>query len=121
MLRLALAALLLLPGAGYCAEKAPEAVSLHLSKRAERHVRESHFAGGKLSRGKSLFDDGVDLSELLEAGREIKPRRQKNGRDKRVGKSKKPIGTDGRTRRQLKTYVIIAEPDGEVVTMYPGR
>lgn len=121
MLRLALAALLFLPGAVFSAEKPPEKFSFHLSKRAETHIRESHFAGGKRSTGKSLFNDGVDLLELLEAARDVKPRRQKNGRDKRVGKSKKAIGADGRTRKQLKTYVIIAEPDGEVVTMYPGR
>jgi len=31
------------------------------------------------------------------------------------------IGTDGRSDKPMRTYVVIAEPDGQVVTMYPGR
>jgi len=105
------------------AQAAPVApsVELRLSKRAERHVREGHFEGGRRSRGKSLFDKGVDLRGLLKAAEASKPSRQGNGRDKRVTDAGRAIGTDGRTRKPVRTYVVIAEPDGEVVTMYPGR
>ncbi|MCR4293890.1 MAG: hypothetical protein NUW21_00025 [Elusimicrobia bacterium] len=94
---------------------------LTLGERAEKHVRESHFAEGRRSRGKSLFLPGTDLRELLKAAEKAKPVRQKNGRDKRVARTKLPVGTDGRTGRPVKTFVVIAEPDGRVVTMYPGR
>lgn len=95
--------------------------SLTLSERAERHVRESHFAEGRRSRGKSLFLPGTDLRELLKLAQRAKPVRQKNGRDKRVAGTKRPLGTDGRTGKPVKSCVVIAEPDGQVVTMYPGR
>lgn len=114
MLRFFLALFLAVPGFA-------EPVTLHLSARAEKHVREGHFAGGKKSRGKSLFNTGADLLKLLKAAEKSKTRREQNGRDKRVTDSGVMIGTDGRSGRPVRTYVVIAEPDGEVVTMYPGR
>lgn len=97
------------------------AATLTLGARAEKHVRESHFAAGRLSRGKSLFLPGADLRKLLKAAETAKPRRQANGRDKRVADANAVIGADGRSGKPVKTYVVIAEPDGAVVTMYPGR
>ncbi len=94
---------------------------LTLGERAEKHVRESHFAEGRRSRGKSLFLPGTDLRALLALAGKAKPVRQKNGRDKRVAAGKRPVGTDGRTGKPVKTCVVISEPDGRVVTMYPGR
>ncbi len=103
------------------ATEKPAAVEFHLSPRAEKHVREGHFAGGRRSRGESLFNSGADLKALLKAAVDAKPRREPNGRDKRVVDAGGMIGTDGRTGRPVRTFVLITEPDGEVVTMYPGR
>lgn len=94
---------------------------LTLGARAEKHVRESHFAEGRRSRGKSLFLPGTDLLKLVKAAEKAEPRRQANGRYKRVAAVGDAIGTDGRTGKPLKTCVVIAEHDGQVVTMYPGR
>lgn len=98
-----------------------ERAALRLSARSERHIRERHFPGGRQTRGKSIFYKDADLAILLELAGGVEPRRQANGRDKRVAATERPIGTDGRSGRALKTFVVIAEPDGEVVTMYPGR
>ena len=117
MLRRALLAVLALAAVSAAAEPSV----LTLGERAERHVRESHFAGGRRSRGKSLFLPDTDLFELVKAAEKSKPRRQKNGRDKRVAGGKTVVGSDGRSGKPVKTFVVIAEPDGEVVTMYPGR
>lgn len=116
MLRRAFLAVLAL--AAFAAAAPP---ALTLSERAERHVRESHFAEGRRSRGKSLFLPGTDLLQLLELAEKARPVRQKNGRDKRVAGGREVVGTDGRTGRPVKTCVVIAEPNGQVVTMYPGR
>ena len=97
------------------------AVSLRLSKGTERHIRERHFPGGKQTRGKSVFNEDADLAALLAAAASTPPRRQANGRDKRVVNAGKPVGTDGRSRRPVKTYVVISEPDGLVITAYPGE
>ncbi|PIR19069.1 MAG: hypothetical protein COV48_04060 [Elusimicrobia bacterium CG11_big_fil_rev_8_21_14_0_20_64_6] len=121
MLQIALALLMAFPSAAAAPAKKETAAVLRLSARAEKHVRESHFTGGKKSRGKSLFLPDTDLSELVKKAEASKPRRQKNGRDKRVAAGHSVIGTSGRTGAPLKTYVVIAEPDGGVVTMYPGR
>lgn len=114
---------LLLAAACAFASAAPSAerVELRLSKRAEAHVREGHFAQGRRSRGKSLFLPKTDLLGLLKAAEASEPRRQGNGRDKRVTDAGRTVGTDGRSRKPVRTYVVIAEPDGEVVTMYPGK
>ena len=119
MLKIALAVFMAFPCAALA--KTYPAPALRLSARSEKHVRESHFAGGRKSRGKSLFLDGTDLLELLKAAENSAPRREKNGRDKRVTDTGASIGTDGRSGKPVKTYVVIAEPDGQVVTMYPGR
>jgi hypothetical protein len=118
MLRRALFAVLAVAA---LAAAAPSPSALTLGERAERHVRESHFAGGRRSRGKSLFLPGTDLLKLLRAAEKEKPVRQKNGRDKRVADAGATVGTDGRSGRPVRTCVVIAEPDGQVVTMYPGR
>lgn len=100
---------------------ASAATALTLGARAEKHVREGHFASGRRSRGKSLFLPDVDLRKLVRAAEAAKPRRERNGRDKRVADAGAVIGSDGRSGKPLRTYVVIAEPDGQVVTMYPGR
>ncbi len=121
MLRIALAFLLALPCAAAAPASKEAAAILRLSARAEKHVREGHFPEGSRNRGKSVFVAGTDLLKLLKAAEKSKPRREKNGRDKRVTDAGAVVGADGRSGRPVKTYVVIAEPDGEVVTMYPGR
>lgn len=95
--------------------------TLRLSGRAERHIREGHFLGGRNTRGKSVFSSDVDLLELLKAAENAKPKRERNGRLKRVVDAGKEIGKDGWTGKPMRTYVVISESDGQVVTMYPGR
>lgn len=96
------------------------AVRLRLSPSAERHIRARHFPGGRQTRGKSLFRPEVDLARLVAAAGTSAPRRQANGRDKRVVDAGRVIGADGRSGRPLRTYVVISEPDGLVITAYPG-
>jgi hypothetical protein len=121
MLRIALAFFMALPCAAAPLARNEAAAILRLSPRAEKHIREGHFPEGMRNRGKSVFVAGTDLLKLLKAAEPSKPRREKNGRDKRVTDAKAVIGSDGRSGRPVKTYVVISEPDGEVVTMYPGR
>lgn len=94
---------------------------LRLSPRAERHVREGHMLGGRNTRGKSVFAADVDLLRLLKAAEKSKPKRERNGRLKRVTDAGKEIGKDGWTGKPMRTYVVISETDGQVVTMYPGK
>ena len=116
MIRRALLAVL-----AFAAVAAAAPAALTLGARAEKHVRESHFAEGRRSRGKSLFLPGTDIFKLVKAAESSKPRREANGRDKRVTDAGKVVGSDGRSGKAMRTYVVISEPDGQVVTMYPGR
>lgn len=100
---------------------AAPAASLHLGARARRHILSEHFPGGARTAGKSLFNAGEDLDALIALAADARPRRERNGRDKRVKFVGRPIGSDGRTGRPVASLVVIAEPDGEVVTAYPGR
>lgn len=128
LLALVLSSLLSLPGyAAKQAGTAPVAKAeskavrlLRLVPSAERHIRERHFPGGKQTRGKSVFLEGTDLDALLSKAESAKPQRQRNGRDKRVVDLGKTVGRDGRTGRPVRTYVVISEPDGLVITAYPG-
>lgn len=95
-------------------------VRLRLSKGAERHIRERHFPGGRQTRGKSLFFASIDLNTLLAVAETAPARRQANGRDKRVVDADKDVGTDGRTGAPARRYVVISEPNGLVITAYPG-
>lgn len=94
--------------------------ALRLVSTTERHIRERHFPGGRQTRGKSVFLEGTDLGALLLKAEAAKPQRQRNGRDKRVVDFGKTVGRDGRTGRPVRTYVVISEPDGLVITAYPG-
>lgn len=100
---------------------APAAVKLRVGPRARRHILSEHFPGGGRTAGKSLFYKDEDLDKLVALAASAEPRRERNGRDKRVVDVGRAIGTDGRTGRPVRTLVVIAEPDGEVVTAYPGR
>jgi len=94
---------------------------LHLGARARRHILSEHFPGGGRTAGKSVFNAGEDLDALIALAADAKPRRERNGRDKRVADAGRAIGADGRSGKPVRTVVVIAEPDGEVVTAYPGR
>lgn len=100
---------------------APAAVKLRVGPRARRHILSEHFPGGGRTAGKSLFYKDEDLDKLVALAESAPPRRERNGRDKRVADAGRAIGSDGRTGRPVHTVVVIAEPDGEVVTAYPGR
>lgn len=128
MLRLARLLLVLcvaLPGsvsfAAPSAATAPAAVKLHLGSRARRHILEGHFPGGRKTAGKSLFNKNEDLDALIASAASAKPRRQSNGRDKRVYDAGRAIGVNDRDGKPVFTIVVISEPDGEVVTAYPGK
>jgi hypothetical protein len=123
---------LLLPAGGFAAKPTGAAAprkavekkvvrTLRLVPGTERHIKERHFPGGRQTRGKSVFLEGTDLDALLLKAESALPQRQKNGRDKRVVDFGKVVGTDGRTGRPVKTYVVISEPDGLVITAYPGN
>jgi hypothetical protein len=101
------------------ASAAPAA--LHLGARARRHIQEGHFPGGRRTAGKSLFNKGEDLDALIAAAASAPARRERNGRLKRVYDVGRPVGVNDRTGQAVSTVVVIAEPDGEVVTAYPGR
>jgi hypothetical protein len=118
---LARAAVGLLTALVLAAPAAPAKAALHLGRNARRHIAAEHFATGSRTRGKSLFNEGEDLDALVALAASAKPRREANGRDKRVVEVGRPIGTDGRSGKPVSTLVVIAEPDGEVVTAYPGR
>lgn len=126
MTRALLAALLCLAPASAvaapaAAPAAETAVRLHIGARARRHIQSEHFRTGSRTAGKSLFKDGEDLDALVALAAGAPARRERNGRDKRVVDCGRVIGSDGRTGKPVRTLVVIAEPDGEVVTAYPGR
>lgn len=108
------------PAAAPPAARKPAAVKLRLTPATERHIRERHFPGGRQTRGKSVFLKDVDLKALLAAAEAAPPKRQRNGRDKRVVDAKRVVGADGRTGRPVRRYVVVSEPDGLVITAYPG-
>jgi hypothetical protein len=70
--------------------------------------------------GKSTFDSGVDIRELLQAAEGIAPTAQKFGSLERTLDAGRRIGIEGSTGIPTSQYTVITDSLGNVITMFPG-
>jgi hypothetical protein len=86
------------------------------------HTLRRHFSTGEESAGKSLFDDS-EVPHQLAAQAEGTPFvfRQDNGRVQHVvPDAGREIGVDRATGNATRTYTVVTEANGDLVTMFPG-
>jgi RHS repeat-associated core domain len=92
-----------------------------MDPRGERHVRDTHYAGGpKNVPGKSTFDEDVDPYDLVDDSVNFPARRQTGTtRCERVCTAPNIIGVD-QSGLPTRVYTVVTEQNGRVVTMHPG-
>ncbi|MFJ5530567.1 polymorphic toxin-type HINT domain-containing protein [Streptomyces sp. NPDC093261] len=92
-----------------------------LDAAGETYVRSKHMPGGaKADATKGLFNKDADLYKLADDAGEFEPKLQDNGNYVRVGNAPDIIGTDVETGLPTKTYTVVTDKWGNVVTMHPG-
>lgn len=70
---------------------------------------------------KSKFNEGENLSALVNSGTQQRMVQQANGNFARTWDVGRPIGIDRVTGQQNSVMTVITRPNGELVTAFPGR
>jgi RHS repeat-associated protein len=101
----------------------PEAEGINITVEGLAHVAEGHMVGGaKAILGKkSIFNASEDVRGLIKAAEGTAPVRQATGNFERVVDAGRQIGIDRTTGTPTSTYTVITEPNGNLVTAFPGK
>jgi hypothetical protein len=86
------------------------------------HTMQRHFSTGEASAGKSLFYDS-EMPHQLTAQAEGTPFafRQSSGRVQHVvPDAGRAVGVDRTTGQPTRTFTVVTESNGDLVTMFPG-
>ncbi|WP_139260609.1 hypothetical protein [Duganella sacchari] len=94
---------------------------IHITKRAWRHIMRHHIASQfTRHKSKSKFYLSVDLMDLLNKAAAL-PAYPYKGNLQRVLDVGMPIGIDRDTGMPTAIVTIFTRPNGDLVTMFPGR
>ncbi len=92
------------------------------TSRGLAHVIDRHtYSGIPRFANKSKFNLGENISELISQATHHPMTRQPNGRYARTFNAGRNIGLDRTTGGQTSTMTVVTEPDGTLVTAFPGR
>ncbi len=92
-----------------------------ITSKGRQHVIDRHTIYGSTKfLKKSKFGVGEDLEYLINRGNGVAPTRQPNGRDQRILDAGRIIGFERNTGKNTTVYTVITEPDGTLVTAFPG-
>lgn len=83
----------------------------------DRHT----YNGIAKSAGKSKFNAGENITELVRSGAQMPGVRQVNGRIARTFDAGRDIDFDRSLGQQTNIMTVITEADGTLVTAFPGR
>jgi RHS repeat-associated protein len=105
------------------AEAAPRLLNppIQLTPSGLAHVLDRHSFGGVLSAGKSIFNRGENITDLIEAATHSRITVQYNGNLARVYDAGRDIGVNRTTGLQTRVMTVITRPNGNLVTAFPGR
>jgi len=74
------------------------------------------------STGKSVFNSGENVVDLVKQAESVLPQKQSFGQNlERVVDAGRTVGTDRNTGALTSTYTVITDAAGNLVTMFPGR
>jgi len=101
---------------------APEAEgAITIGEEALEQVVERHTVEGALNAGKSIFNEGEEITGLVRGGESVSPTRQSFGRNfQRIVNAGRDIGVDRSTGNPTSFYTIITNAKNGLVTMFPG-
>jgi hypothetical protein len=85
------------------------------------HVVERHTVNNIAKfAGKSKFNQGEDLTVLINSGTQQRMVKQANGNYARTWDVGREIGFDRVTGQKTTVMTVIVRPNGELVTAFPG-
>ncbi len=97
-----------------------ESKGINITGKRLTHVLERHTVGGALSKGKSLFNAGEDVTGLIRAGEGVPTTVQIGGNFQRIVNAGREIGMDRTTGQPTSVYTVITDKAGNLVTSFPG-
>ncbi len=86
-----------------------------------RKIRETHTESGRVSGGKSTFNNSEDLERLIDAARDVQPVVQANGKLQGVVAADHEVGYDIEEETDTNVYTVITYDDNELFDAHPGR
>jgi RHS repeat-associated protein len=84
------------------------------------HVIDRHTVGGSATSNKSLFNQGVNVPDLIQQAGLTSPYPQGNGRFERIVDAGRIIGVDRYTGQPTSIYTVITDSSGNLATTFPG-
>lgn len=105
----------------YQERAAPHIQTIEITDSALQHVINRHTVGGSENAGKSVFNQGEDLRDLIKNAESVPPVAQARGNCERIVDAGRPIGIDRSTDSATNIYTVITTESGKLVTMFPGR
>ncbi len=84
------------------------------------HTMDGHVTGGNNILGRSMFNPGENIAQLIQSGTQQVMTQQANGNFQRVFDVGRNIGTYNVTGGQTTTMTIITDKAGNLVTSFPG-
>jgi transcription elongation GreA/GreB family factor len=71
--------------------------------------------------GASTFYQSTDITNLIANAEAVTPTLQPHGTYIRVIDAGSPVGIDRATGEPTSIYTVITEPNGDLISSYPGR
>jgi hypothetical protein len=95
---------------------------IRITEKGMTHVVERHTVNdiAKFA-GKSKFNEGENLSVLINSGTQQRMVQQANGNFARTWDVGRSVGIDRVSGQQTSVMTVITRPNGELVTAFPGR
>jgi hypothetical protein len=95
---------------------------IRITENGMNHVIERHTVNNIAKyAGKSKFNEGENLSALINSGTQQRMIQLGNGNFARTWDVGRPIGADRATGRQTSVMTVITRQNGELITAFPGR
>lgn len=93
---------------------------INLTTKGTFHVLARHFPGGTKTAGKSIFNSGESIPDLVAVSQRVAPATQANTNLVRIVDAGRVVGTDVATGQPTSIYTVVTTWTGDLVTMYPG-
>lgn len=94
--------------------------AINVTTKGTNHTLARHFPGGAKTAGKSIFNSGESISDLVTAAQHVAPATQANTNLVRIVDAGRTVGIDVATGQPTSVYTVVTTSTGNLVTMHPG-
>ena len=85
-----------------------------------QHVIDRHTVGGSQTQNASIFNQNVNVAELIQQAGQVPAYPQGRGNFERIVDAGRIIGIDRYTGQPTSIYTVITDRSGNLVTAFPG-